>query len=97
VAQRGVGPLLKVVVGDVGAAVCSAAAPRARKATQHLTVISSSCLPVRDENRAASDLDEVEASLESLGRTLDELVRLHVGRHAVVVRPLMDSPGDAGT
>jgi hypothetical protein len=79
--QCGVGPLLTAVVGDLTAGLCGEVAPPARIGGRHLTLVSrSACPPVREEQQAESSFTVIDAGLEELGRTLDELARLHAAR-----------------
>jgi hypothetical protein len=80
--QRGVGPLLTAVVGDLTGGLCGELAPPARVGGHRLTLVSrSACPPVREEQQAESSLEVIDAGLEELSRKLDELARLHTARH----------------
>jgi hypothetical protein len=79
--QRGVGPLLTAVVGDLTAGLCGEVAPPARVGGRQFTLVSrSACPPVREEQQAESPITVLDAGLDELGRKLDELARLHAIR-----------------
>jgi hypothetical protein len=77
--QRGVSPLLTAVLGDLTVGLCAEVAPPARIAGCHLTLVPrSACPPGRGAEPAESSLTVIEAGLEDLSHTLDELARLQI-------------------
>jgi hypothetical protein len=80
--QRGVGPVLTAVVGDLSAGLYGEVVPPARVGGRRLTLVSrSACPPVREEQQAEFSFTVIDAGLEELSRKLDELARLHAARH----------------
>jgi len=80
--QRGVGPMLTAVVGDLTAGLCGEVAPPARVGGRQLTLVPRSACPQVREEEAESSFAVIDACLEELGRKLDQLARLQAARQS---------------